>query len=84
MGCRDTGALTDKLYDMLLRQLQIRTYDLPEGVTGTSREQYLFVQNFNDQALEVSLPGQYRNLETGEIYNGKLPPLSVAVLCPAE
>jgi beta-galactosidase len=86
IGCRDTGALTDKLYAMLLQELNIKTYDLPEGVTVSSREKYLFVQNFNDYAVTVNLTGTYRNLESGEIYTGtiELNPLDIAVVCPEE
>lgn len=86
IGCRDTGALTDKLYAMLLQELNIKTYDLPEGVTVSSREKYLFVQNFNDYAVTVNLSGNYRNLESGEIYTGTiaLDPLDIAVVCPEE
>ena len=84
IGCRDTGALMDKLYAMLLQELNIKTYDLPEGVTVSSREKYLFVQNFNDYAVTVNLSGTYRNLESGEIYTGTiaLNPLDIAVVCP--
>ena len=84
IGCRDTGALTDKLYAILLQELNIKTYDLPEGVTVSSREKYLFVQNFNDYAVTVNLTGTYRNLESGEIYTGTiaLNPLDIAVVCP--
>ena len=86
IGCRDTGALTDKLYAMLLQELNIKTYDLPEGVTVSSREKYLFVQNFNDYAVTVNLSGTYRNLESGEIYTGTiaLDPLDIAVVCPED
>ena len=84
IGCRDTGRLTDKLYAMLLQKLDIKTYDLPEGVTVTSREQYLFVQNYNEHAAAVALSGTYRNMETGEIYDGaiQLKPLDIVVICP--
>ena len=86
IGCRDTGALTDKLYAMLLQELNIKTYDLPEGVTVSSREKYLFVQNFNEYAVTVNLSGTYRNLESGEIYTGTiaLNPLDIAVVCPED
>lgn len=83
IGCRDTGALTDKLYEQLLRDLKIKTYDLPEGVTISSREQYLFVQNFNDYEVSVELAGMFKNMETGERYNGTicLNPFDIVVLC---
>ena len=82
LGCRDTGALTDQLYGQLLRDLGIKTYDLPEGVTVSSREQYLFVQNFNDYPVTIKLDGIHRNLETGELYDGTavLAPLDVIVV----
>ena len=82
IGCRDTGALTDKLYEQLLRNLKIKTYDLPEGVTISSREQYLFVQNFNDYKVSVELAGMLQNVETGERYNGTicLNPFDIAVV----
>ena len=78
IGCRDTGELTDKLYAMLLQELKIKTYDLPEGVTIATREQYLFVQNFNDHPVTVTLAGTYRNVETGEVYD------DTAVLSPCD
>ena len=78
IGCRDTGELTDALYAMLLQELKIKTYDLPEGVTIATREQYLFVQNFNDHPVTVTLAGTYRNVETGEVYD------DTAVLSPCE
>lgn len=83
IGCRDTGGLTDKLYEQLLRDLKIKTYDLPEGVTISSREQYLFVQNFNDYEVSVELAGMFKNMETGERYNGTicLNPFDIVVLC---
>lgn len=84
IGCRDTGELTDKLYEKLLHDLEIRTYDLPEGVTITSREQYLFVQNFNDYAVTVTLSGSYRNVETNEQCRDTvfLNAFGITVLCP--
>ena len=78
IGCRDTGELTDKLYAMLLQELKIKSYDLPEGVTIATREQYLFVQNFNDHPVTVTLAGTYRNVETGEVYD------DTAVLSPCD
>ena len=84
IGCRDTGELTDKLYEQLLVDLKIKFYDLPEGVTVTSREQYLFVQNFNGSPVTVSLPGTYRNMETDELIRGtvSLNAFDIAVLSP--
>jgi len=84
IGCRDNGTLTDRLYARLLQELKLQAYDLPEGVTISSREQYLFVQNFNSYAVTVMLPGAYRNLETGELYDGRLAlqAWDVAVICP--
>ena len=70
--------MTDKLYAMLLQELKIKTYDLPEGVTIATREQYLFVQNFNDHPVTVTLAGTYRNVETGEVYD------DTAVLSPCD
>ena len=83
IGCRDTGELTDKLYEQILSNLSITVYDLPEGVTVTSREQYLFVQNFNDYAVTARIPGCYCNMETGEQYSGSvsLNAFDIAVLC---
>ena len=84
IGCRDTGEMSDKLYEQILQALKIRVYNLPEGVTVKSREQYLFVQNFNDYAVTVELSNAYRNMETGEVYDGTIPlaPFDIAVLCP--
>ena len=72
IGCRDTGELSDKLYEKLLKELDITAYDLPEGVTIHSRENYFFVQNFNYSPVTVNLPGSYRNMETEALYNGSI------------
>ena len=60
----------------------VKTYDLPEGVTISAREQYLFVQNFNDYEVSVELAGMFKNMETGERYNGTicLNPFDIAVV----
>lgn len=86
IGCRDTGNLIDKLYELLLQQLEIKAYDLPYGVTVTSREQYLFVQNYNKHPVTATVAGAYRNMESGQRYNGSVPldAFGVAVLCPEE
>ena len=85
IACRDTGALSDQLYAQLLKDLEIQIYDLPEGVTVTSREQYLFVQNFNAHAVTVPMNGTYRNVENGQLYQDNIPlnPYDVAVLTKA-
>ena len=84
IACRDTGALTDRLYGMLLQACNIKTYELPDGVSISSREQYLFVQNFNDYAATVDIPGSYRDVETGQTYEGTiaLGPLDIKIVCP--
>ena len=84
IGCRDTGELTDRLYGEILSDLNIPVYDLPEGVTVRSREKYLFVQNFNDHAVNVALPGTYRNMESDEILTDtvSLNAFDIAILCP--
>jgi beta-galactosidase len=86
IGGRDTGELTDLLYARLLAEKDIKAYDLPEGVTIASREEYLFVQNFNDHEVQVDLPGVWRNLETGEIYHDRimLRSFDIAVISPSD
>ena len=86
IGCRDTGELSDALYRQILKGLGIQTFDLPEGVTVTSREKYLFVQNFSDHEVVARIPGVYRNMETGEQYDGvvSLNAFDVAVLSPVD
>ena len=86
IGCRDTGEITDRLYGKLLSDLNIPVYDLPEGVTVKSREKYLFVQNFNDHAVNVVLPGTYRNMESGEVLTDtvSLNAFDIAILCPGD
>ena len=83
VGCRDTGELTDALYGQLLEQLGIQTYALPEGVSVHSREGYLFVENYNDHAVTVELPGIYRNMETDQVYNGtvSVEPYNIVIVC---
>lgn len=84
IGCRDSGELSDKLYGQLLEKLQIKTYGLPEGVSIHSRENYLFVENYNSHPVTVTLPGAYRNMESGGALNGSvsLNAFDIAVLCP--
>ena len=83
IGCRDTGEMSDKLYEQLLDELNIRVYDLPEGVTVSSREKYLFVQNFNEHSVTLELPGSYRNVQTDERVGGliHMEPFSILVIC---
>lgn len=69
IGCRDNGALTDKLYERILHELQIKTHALPQGVTIHSREGYLFIENYSDKAVSVEMPGSYTNVESGKEYN---------------
>ena len=86
IGCRDTGSLTDKLYSILLQERSIKTYTLPSGVSVSSREQYLFVQNFNEHSVCVDIPGQYRDVENGDTYKDTiaLDPLDIRVICPKD
>ena len=83
IGCRDTGELSDALYEKLLAKLQIKTYDLPEGVSIHTRESYLFIENYNDHAVTVNLPGTYRNMETGQLYCDTVcvDPYNIVIVC---
>ena len=83
IGCRDAGEMSDALYEQLLDALNIRVYDLPEGVTVSSREEYLFVQNFNEHSVTVELTGSYRNVQTDERIGGMIhmEPFSILVIC---
>ena len=84
-GISLAGGRLDGSTLFLLEKLAIKTYELPEGATITSREQYLFVQNYNEHPVAVTLPGKYCNMENGEIYQGQIPlkPLDIVVICPA-
>jgi beta-galactosidase len=75
--------MSDKLYEQLLDELNIRVYDLPEGVTVSSREEYMFVQNFNGHSVTLELPGSYRNVQTDERVGGliHMEPFSIFVIC---
>ena len=83
IGCRDTGELSDELYEKLLAELQIKTYDLPEGVSIHTREDYLFIENYNDHPVIVNLPGSYRNMETEQLYDGTVcvEPYNIVIVC---
>lgn len=83
IGCRDTGELSDTLYEMLLAYLHIKTYDLPEGVSIHSRENYLFIENYNNHAVTVNLPGTYRNMENGQLYCDTVfvDPYNIVIVC---
>ena len=83
IGCRDAGEMSDALYEQLLDALNIRVYDLPEGVTVSSREEYLFVQNFNEHSVTLELPCSYRNVQTDERVGGliHMEPFSILVIC---
>jgi beta-galactosidase len=48
---------------------------LPDGVTASQREdanggRIIFLQNFNEEAVSVTLKEKYADLETGEVYEG--------------
>lgn len=66
VGARDDGELMKAVYAALLQTLEIPTYDLPELVTVHSRENYLFVENYNAEPHTVTVGGEYTDLETGE------------------
>ena len=83
IGCRDTGELSDTLYEKLLGYLPIKTYALPEGVSIHTREDYLFIENYNDHAVTVNLPGTYRNMETEQLYcdTVSVDPYNIVIVC---
>lgn len=82
IGFRDTGELLSDLYEMILRQSNVPFYDLPEGVTIHSRENYVFVENYTQKPQTVLLSGEYTEEETGDKWKDKieLEPYGIKVL----
>lgn len=73
IGCRDTGELFDTVYDMLLQQLGIHTYKLPEGVSIHRRSNYLFIENYTNTPVTISLAGAHQDIESGVSYVDSVP-----------
>lgn len=72
IGCRDTGELLNDFYDSLIKEHNIKAYDLPKGVTLHTREEFIFVENYLENPVEVSLDGEFKDVETGEVYKDKI------------
>lgn len=71
---RDTGELLNDLYQAIIKENEIKYYELPKGVTVHTREDektvYTFVENYTNKQQIVSLSGV--DMETGEEYNGSV------------
>lgn len=72
IGCRDTGELLNDFYESLIKEHNITSYDLPKGVTLHTREDFIFVENYLENPVEVSLKGEFKDVETDEIYKDKI------------
>ncbi len=72
IGCRDTGELLNDFYESLIKEHNITSYDLPKGVTLHTREDFIFVENYLENPAEVSLKGEFKDVETDEIYKDKI------------
>jgi len=85
-ACRDSGSLTEKVFDRLLEYSKIAGYELPWGMTVHSRTDgahtYLFAENYSDrECAELALQGQWKNMLTGETCDHvTLKPYDFAVL----
>jgi len=76
IACRDTGELLDKLYDDILKEAKIESYNLPYGVSIHTREDmdnvYLFVENYSDKGQRVILKGNFLDLESCNVCEGDI------------
>lgn len=92
IGARDDGAWKQDLLTEVLDACGIagNLPELPCGVTAHARydgdTRYLFVENYNEHAVEVDVGAQKYNLETGETESGvvQLPPFGVKVYQESE
>lgn len=70
IGCRDSGELLHAFYDDVIKNSSLRHYELPYGVTIHSREteeyEYLFVENYTTQRVEIGMSEAVRDLENDE------------------
>lgn len=76
IACRDTGELLNDLYERIIKENDIQSYVLPDGVSIHSREDeehtYLFVENYNDECKTVQLPISGTDMETCEVVSGNI------------
>lgn len=74
IGFRDTGDFLSDFYECLIEEKQLGGCQLPAGVTVQTRQNqegcYTFVQNYGDEAVDVSLGGIYEDMESGETVDG--------------
>lgn len=63
IGTRDRGEMLEAIYGEIIKENNIESYDLPYGVTLQTRENFVFVQNYSDKDLRVTLPGRYTDIE---------------------
>lgn len=73
-ACRDTGSLLDAMMDDLIRCVGLEpnlcSTSLPVGVTAHRRTDgecdYIFIENYTDQATQVTLQHPMENMLTGQ------------------
>lgn len=70
---RDTGEFLNDLYERIIDEKRIEYFDLPEGVTIHTRqnkkEEYVFVENYAEEAKVIKLCGVYTEVDTGRTYS---------------
>ena len=76
IACRDSGELLNELYERIIKESNISSYVLPNGVSIHSREdeehKYLFVENYNNECKTIQMPVEGSDMETGEVLSGKI------------
>jgi len=83
---RDNGDFLNDFYSNLIDGLSIAkniNAELKHGVTAQKRGNFIFLQNFNDDAVEIALNQAYTDYETKNVYSEKclLNAFEVKILC---
>ena len=69
IACRDTGELLYDFYEMLLKDNNIVSYNLPEGVTVHTREDdkaiYAFIENYSGKEQTIEFLEEFSDIESG-------------------
>ena len=68
IACRDEGELLDEVYSGILKEENIKCYELPFGVSVHTRDNYFFFENYTEKEQCVILDGRFSDVENNVEY----------------
>ena len=68
IACRDEGELLDEVYSGILKEENIKCYELPFGVSVHTRDTYFFFENYTEKEQCVILDGRFSDVENNVEY----------------